>query len=1355
MLASSEHFSLAAGLRSGRHVWLGGAATLRVHCGTAEVHGYLVAEGQQIQIVAPPYDAPIPVRARSPRDCRMYATDAACHAVIEAMRAQASSSDTIGRRSRATTLDGADFLRVVVSISRLPGMEPCLSDYDMAGLATANGGPLALSVPGVCVLLRQSASSRVPHGGCFLSLFEDREISSIRTLPLSMQPSFAGAFGRSVDSNSASSSGTGSAATASLCKVSASSFVLSRAWKRALNSIARQYASWIPTSAETANRKATCPVIMVFGAKGAGKSTFVRLLVNRLLSAAEQQRKDTDSAKPLLRSAAGSGSGTSSLFRPAPSVAYLDLDVGQPEHGPPGMLTLAMVHRPLLTPPHLRAPHFSPSYGIGSASDTTAAGAAGATVGAATLSFGGPSGGSGSGAPVLPSAPCVPHAVQPCASVLSARFYGDVTPASDPALFTSAVRELLAEYRSHPACCGGAAGAGSSSASSAGAPPVPSVAGGGDGDGRGRGGHGSPVVPLVINCHGWMKGIGYETLQAAAEAACPSHVVYLDSRDETQRNRHRKHAAAGASASAGAAASGSTAPQERVPEPGDYFLAAYADPALADAKDESSAGAGGRGATFSGSSSVGGASSAMRLRRHQHLHHMPAVVVAPAAAVAASRRHDDVDPGDTEGVHALSSSSSAESDGAGAAAGALSALLRPLVGAGGSDGAGGPAELSGIEALHPPTHPRLGPPALAALAPRKAALAARLIGGVSAAAVSAARQRERFVIPDSALTAAAASTSASASPAAAVSMSAPPCPVQLHMLRAWHMSDNDTPGSDSEGSGSDGELDDDDDDDDGDGVSEGSERFGSAVQAKGATTVDADADADADDDRTGAGGVDVDAASVASSSSSTASHASSLASTDRMDAEAVGGDADAVVGTDAVADAEAEEEGDQKAEVADDDAEAAEGPDEAAADNDDDAGADEADDVDAAPAAIRDAGKGAKGKARLRPVVADDGDDDDDSTSAAAGAGGASAAPADGGDAARNRPPPRAARSPADARAARLMSYFTWGAVSALASLDDESLCDAFEACCGMGSSAPALAAGEADSSAGSDSTGSRGGVGAVSASGAAAVAVPRARSFIVGEFAVELSARRAALLALARETLACVMADARMARAPSAGAASPAALFASCPAMTVPIGPGSGVALLSSPSDKLPLPWVLGGVDDLASAGPLPASVVAQARGFEGQLVGLCSTGLWLREASGTSRPPAMLSGGKIPCIGVGYVRAFDLSARTLQIVTPIPAARLHGELLDIALPSPWSSLAGAVGIDGPSTHVEVHTGVDVLVCWRGSHDMPLALLHRSSPHGDSFTVAAADLTSVRETAAAGASRPGRKNLKRRRIGE
>jgi polynucleotide 5'-hydroxyl-kinase GRC3/NOL9 len=77
--------------------------------------------------------------------------------------------------------------------------------------------------------------------------------------------------------------------------------------------------------------------VMVCGAKGVGKSTMVRYLVNRILSMngwlVSSQSTQQDKECPT-------------------EVAVLDCDVGQPEFSPPGMVSLTIVSKPLLSPPH-------------------------------------------------------------------------------------------------------------------------------------------------------------------------------------------------------------------------------------------------------------------------------------------------------------------------------------------------------------------------------------------------------------------------------------------------------------------------------------------------------------------------------------------------------------------------------------------------------------------------------------------------------------------------------------------------------------------------------------------------------------------------------------------------------------------------------------------------------------------------------------------------------------------------------------------------------------------------------------------------------------------------------------------
>ena len=68
--------------------------------------------------------------------------------------------------------------------------------------------------------------------------------------------------------------------------------------------------------------------VMVCGAKSTGKSTYVRYLVNSLLSDCEEN---------------GGFHG---------EIALLDCDVGQPEFSVPGMVTLTIISKPILSPPN-------------------------------------------------------------------------------------------------------------------------------------------------------------------------------------------------------------------------------------------------------------------------------------------------------------------------------------------------------------------------------------------------------------------------------------------------------------------------------------------------------------------------------------------------------------------------------------------------------------------------------------------------------------------------------------------------------------------------------------------------------------------------------------------------------------------------------------------------------------------------------------------------------------------------------------------------------------------------------------------------------------------------------------------
>ncbi|PFH62896.1 hypothetical protein XA68_11215 [Ophiocordyceps unilateralis] len=72
--------------------------------------------------------------------------------------------------------------------------------------------------------------------------------------------------------------------------------------------------------------------ILVCGPKSAGKSTFSRILTNRLLTATHEE-------------------STRTVHTAATGVAVLDLDPGQPEYGPPGTVSLAHISQPNLGVP--------------------------------------------------------------------------------------------------------------------------------------------------------------------------------------------------------------------------------------------------------------------------------------------------------------------------------------------------------------------------------------------------------------------------------------------------------------------------------------------------------------------------------------------------------------------------------------------------------------------------------------------------------------------------------------------------------------------------------------------------------------------------------------------------------------------------------------------------------------------------------------------------------------------------------------------------------------------------------------------------------------------------------------------
>lgn len=103
-------------------------------------------------------------------------------------------------------------------------------------------------------------------------------------------------------------------------------------WKSVMDTVLQEIAAQqvacvkqatLQTSLDQAPAAAVCCRVAVTGAKGVGKSTFVRLLINQ-------------------------------CFSLHPKVALMDLDLGQPELSPPGFISLTVLDQPLLQPPSTR-----------------------------------------------------------------------------------------------------------------------------------------------------------------------------------------------------------------------------------------------------------------------------------------------------------------------------------------------------------------------------------------------------------------------------------------------------------------------------------------------------------------------------------------------------------------------------------------------------------------------------------------------------------------------------------------------------------------------------------------------------------------------------------------------------------------------------------------------------------------------------------------------------------------------------------------------------------------------------------------------------------------------------------------
>jgi len=187
--------------------------------------------------------------------------------------------------------------------------------------------------------------------------------------------------------------------------------------------------------------------ILICGAKGVGKSTYLRYLVNRFLSTEKN----------------GVESGHN-------EVAILDCDAGQPEFSPPGLLSLTIVNKPILSPPDAHL-----VYGCGKRKTQSSA---------------------------------TPHKNSLKEERLFAvadnhytYYYGYTSSKADPTSYISIVKRLIAYFENmnfeqstnaQTECCS-----------------------------RQR------RIPLIVSTDGWIKGMGYEILSSIIDVIEPKHIVQI------------------------------------------------------------------------------------------------------------------------------------------------------------------------------------------------------------------------------------------------------------------------------------------------------------------------------------------------------------------------------------------------------------------------------------------------------------------------------------------------------------------------------------------------------------------------------------------------------------------------------------------------------------------------------------------------------------------------------------------------------------------------------------------------------------------------------------------------------------
>jgi polynucleotide 5'-kinase involved in rRNA processing len=213
--------------------------------------------------------------------------------------------------------------------------------------------------------------------------------------------------------------------------------------------------------------------VAICGAKGVGKSTCLRYMANRLLSSGQFDK----------------------------GVAILDADVGQPELSPPGLLTLSILHRPLLHPPHVN--NFAmettrwldpTSFSLPEDIPLEHGGSSTATPIATTTATSNPlllSSSSSSPDTTTTTTTTTPTDT----TIISCVFFGAITHKVDPTRYMEGIHYLIRQYEQRVTPNGNEC-----------------------------------RIPLLINMDGWIKGLGYEVMSALLSntaALRPSHILQL------------------------------------------------------------------------------------------------------------------------------------------------------------------------------------------------------------------------------------------------------------------------------------------------------------------------------------------------------------------------------------------------------------------------------------------------------------------------------------------------------------------------------------------------------------------------------------------------------------------------------------------------------------------------------------------------------------------------------------------------------------------------------------------------------------------------------------------------------------